>query len=44
MRSYSLEDLEQSFIQLEEVRLHAMSLGPEEGELVILLHGFPEFW
>ena len=26
------------------VTLHAMAGGPEDGPLVILLHGFPEFW
>lgn len=26
------------------VRLHAAAAGPSEGPLVILLHGFPEFW
>ena len=26
------------------VTLHAAAAGPAEGKLVILLHGFPEFW
>jgi epoxide hydrolase 4 len=26
------------------VSLHAVTAGPVDGELVILLHGFPEFW
>ncbi len=26
------------------VRLHVVQVGPETGPLVLLLHGFPEFW
>lgn len=31
-------------IQTNGVRLHAETAGPVDGPLVILLHGFPEFW
>jgi pimeloyl-ACP methyl ester carboxylesterase len=32
------------FIETNGVRLHVVQAGPEDGCLVILLHGFPEFW
>ncbi|XWW44730.1 alpha/beta hydrolase [Fibrella sp. USSR17] len=32
------------FIDTNGVRLHVMEQGPADGPLVILLHGFPEFW
>jgi epoxide hydrolase 4 len=31
-----------SYVELDDVRLHVVEAG--QGPLVILLHGFPEFW
>jgi epoxide hydrolase 4 len=31
-------------IQTNGIALHVVESGPEDGPLVILLHGFPEFW
>jgi epoxide hydrolase 4 len=36
--------LQHSRIRLSEVELHVVSAGPPHGPLVVLLHGFPEFW
>ena len=36
--------LEHEFIETNGVRLHVVCAGPEDGPLVVLLHGFPEFW
>lgn len=33
-----------SFVRVNGLRLHVASIGPKDGELVVLLHGFPEFW
>lgn len=33
-----------SFIKANGLTFHVAQKGPEEGELVLLLHGFPEFW
>lgn len=33
-----------SRLQTNGITLHAAEAGPEDGPLVILLHGFPEFW
>ncbi len=32
------------FIKTNGITLHVATTGPEDGPLVILLHGFPEFW
>jgi len=39
-----LPSLEEFTIQNGSVSLHAVGAGPANGPLVILLHGFPEFW
>jgi len=36
--------LEHAFVKTNGVRLHLVRAGPEDGPLVILLHGFPEYW
>jgi len=33
-----------TFINANGIRLHVVQDGPADGPLVILLHGFPEFW
>ena len=33
-----------TFIQTNGIRLHVAQAGAQDGPLVILLHGFPEFW
>ena len=35
---------EHKYIETNGIKLHVVQQGPEEGQLVILLHGFPEFW
>lgn len=36
--------METYFIKTNGITLHTKVAGPETGPLVILLHGFPEFW
>ncbi|WP_420151475.1 alpha/beta fold hydrolase [Spirosoma sp.] len=33
-----------TFVETNGLRLHVVQAGPSDGQLVILLHGFPEFW
>ena len=35
---------EHKLIPTNGITLHAVAAGPEDGPLVLLLHGFPEFW
>ncbi|SFD93174.1 alpha/beta fold hydrolase [Spirosoma endophyticum] len=33
-----------TFVKTNNIQLHVVQAGPADGPLVILLHGFPEFW
>jgi epoxide hydrolase 4 len=37
-------ELEHLTFQLADVSIHAVAAGPQDGPLIILLHGYPEFW
>ncbi len=39
-----MDNLEKQFIKVGDIQLHVVMAGPEDGEPIILLHGFPEFW
>ncbi|OON67446.1 alpha/beta fold hydrolase [Hymenobacter sp. CRA2] len=36
--------LEHHYVETNGLRLHVVQSGPVDGPLVVLLHGFPEFW
>jgi len=38
------EPWESTFIETNRITVHAVVAGPRDGPLVVLLHGFPEFW
>jgi pimeloyl-ACP methyl ester carboxylesterase len=42
--SKNLINLIHTTIKTNGINLHVVQAGPEDGPLVILLHGFPEFW
>jgi pimeloyl-ACP methyl ester carboxylesterase len=35
---------ETTYIETNRIKLHVVTAGPKDGQPVILLHGFPEFW
>ncbi|MEM7111488.1 MAG: alpha/beta hydrolase [Chloroflexota bacterium] len=39
-----MQNLNHTYIQTNGIQLHVTQAGPENGPLVFLLHGFPEFW
>ncbi|MEH6404442.1 MAG: alpha/beta hydrolase [Sneathiella sp.] len=39
-----MSKIQQGFADLGHIKLHYAESGPENDELVIFLHGFPEFW
>ena len=44
VRTPEQPEIRHDYAQAGDVRLHFAECGPENGRLVILLHGFPEFW
>lgn len=36
--------VEHRFVKVNGLQLHVVEAGPEDGPLIVLLHGFPEFW
>ncbi len=32
------------FAEVNNIKLHYVKAGPEEGKLIVFLHGFPQFW
>ncbi|PRY82278.1 alpha/beta fold hydrolase [Alkalibacterium olivapovliticus] len=39
-----MEAFEHGYVETNGINLHVVQHGPEDGEIVLLLHGFPEFW
>ncbi|MBG9770248.1 alpha/beta fold hydrolase [Bacillus vallismortis] len=39
-----MDGIKRQFVKTNGVTLHVASAGPEDGRLIVLLHGFPEFW
>jgi pimeloyl-ACP methyl ester carboxylesterase len=37
-------NLEDTYLSTNDIRLHVIQAGPADSSLVVLLHGFPEFW
>ena len=42
--STSADEFSHRFVQANGLRFHCAECGPDDGKLVVLLHGFPEFW
>ncbi len=37
-------EMEEKYVETNGVKLHTVIIGPDSGEPIILLHGFPDFW
>jgi pimeloyl-ACP methyl ester carboxylesterase len=39
-----MTEIRERFIRTNGVKLHVKEAGPEDGPMILFLHGFPEFW
>lgn len=39
-----MAEFREQFITVNDVKLHVVEAGPQDGEVVLFLHGYPEFW
>ncbi|EGT55477.1 CBN-CEEH-2 protein [Caenorhabditis brenneri] len=39
-----LKNWNHKFVQLKNIRMHYVDEGPEDGDVLLMVHGFPEFW
>jgi epoxide hydrolase 4 len=39
-----MTEIRERFIQTNGIKLHVKEAGPEDGPMIMFLHGFPEFW
>jgi len=37
-------ELRERFIETNGIKIHLMEAGPQDGPIIMFLHGFPEFW
>uniref|UniRef100_A0A1I7T4J5 AB hydrolase-1 domain-containing protein n=1 Tax=Caenorhabditis tropicalis TaxID=1561998 RepID=A0A1I7T4J5_9PELO len=39
-----LKNWNHKFVQLKDIRMHYVEEGPSDGDVLLMVHGFPEFW
>lgn len=39
-----LKNWNHKFVQLKNIRMHYVEEGPADGDVLLMVHGFPEFW
>src|SRR5665647_143899 len=40
----NMVELRERFIETNGIKIHLMEAGPQDGPIIMFLHGFPEFW